>query len=197
VEFKLGQASAQACNLIVTACIKNHHMDQRQQLSLQKQVLEYFNEVDNLTFAKVVESFVFHLPNDGVSELIEKFLKDNDLEKSYINYVIDYKKLDPDSFFKRSKASESDLIENIKHAFLIASFNRHRDLVVSHDKMKRNYDKLAKDVEGLNKAIDKIMDAGSVERFDEGMDDLKEYYSDLGERKKHENRKHNKTRKNR
>lgn len=161
-------------------------MDSRQQQAIQEQVRNYFKETDNITFSKVVDAFVFLNSHPGIGKIVDKFLRDVGIQEAYVNYISDIKRAEnKDFYFKRGSASQTDLIEQIKNGFLVESFHRFHKFAPLHDKMKRNYDKLAKDVTALNEAIDKIMDAGNVERLDEGMDMLKEHYF---EQKKNENR---------
>src|SRR5258708_31175780 len=96
--------------------------------SLQEQVMEYFKNTDDKTFIALIETFVYQSPvedNTKVSELIEKFLKDNDLTEAYVNYLMDLKNVDS-GFFKHSSLSQRDMIEKIQFAMLNASFNRFR-----------------------------------------------------------------------
>lgn len=98
-------------------------------LQLQETLTEYFKDFDNPTLIKFIESFSFHLPtrDNTTGKLIEKFLKDNELELAYVNYVSDFVKRES-KFFSVSAPSDRLMIENIKNALNTIAFNRFRNM---------------------------------------------------------------------
>lgn len=95
-----------------------------QSIQIQKIVFDYFRDVEDETILDITNSFTFTQPatNPKVSELVTKFLQDQKLEKVYVNYLSD---LRGDSKFSRvSSHSDCALIEDIKTALLVLSFNR-------------------------------------------------------------------------
>lgn len=110
---------------------------------LQQIVFDYFKDVDDDTILSITHSFTFIKPadNNKVSELITKFLKDNGLERAYVNYLSDFN--DPDKLFFRSSMAEADIIQKIKIAFLVMSFNRSYKRVANNNKedneLKKNF----------------------------------------------------------
>lgn len=145
-------------------------MEEKQQRAIQKQVIDYFKHIDDATFIAVVESFVYHLPakNEKVSKIITSFLEENDLELAYVNYVSDFVEKEQ-QFFNRSSWSQRGMIEGLKSSFLNDAFNRFRRSAGLNEK-------LTNDFREIKNSIDKLMDAGQVERFDEAMDELREYH---------------------
>src|SRR5882757_9390084 len=106
-------------------------------LSLQKQVIEYFEQYDDKTYIQIVDAFVYNIPsnkNTKVGEIITEFIKKNGLESAYLNYVSDQR--GNNKFFTRSSMSEIGMIENIKSAMLNASFNRFRQSTLMPDVQK-------------------------------------------------------------
>lgn len=112
-------------------------MKSEQQVELQKQIIEYFKDVDDKTIRDVIESFVYFKGsnNNAVGELIQKFLKDNGLTMAFVNYCMDMKRVQnaEQIMFYRSSGSERDMIENIKVSLLNLAYNRFSALV---DKIK-------------------------------------------------------------
>lgn len=110
---------------------------------IQKIVFAYFKDVDDKTTMDITHSFVFTNPtkNDKVSKLFMKFLKDNGLELTYVNYLSDLQ--DPNKMFLRSSLTEAHMIEQIKIAFLVMSFNRNFNLNKEEQKeesqLKKNF----------------------------------------------------------
>jgi hypothetical protein len=157
--------------------------------SIQENVIDYFKDVDDKTFIAVVDTIAYHQPigqNEKAAELIDSFLKDNGLEQVYASYLIDFQSMakgESISFFRRTSMSETHMIENIKTALISAGYNRFRNSANKRDANKKAATKYKKIME----AVDKLMDAGSPERFDEGMDEMREFYFD-------ENRARHKTR---
>ena len=100
---------------------------EKQLLELQRIVLDYFKDIDDVTMGKVIESFVYGVStkDDKASKLIETFIKDNGIETAFVNYMIDLKaKADGKSLWLRSSYSERSIIEDIKISFLNLAFNR-------------------------------------------------------------------------
>lgn len=93
---------------------------------LQEDLLEYFKDMDNNTFAKVVTKLVYHQGDEDTrtSELVLKFLQDNGLEKAYMNYIYNMKQR-----YMIRDLSDVQMIENVKSALLSLAFNRFRRLV--------------------------------------------------------------------
>lgn len=108
-------------------------MKSEQQVELQKQILEYFKDVDDNMIRDVIESFVYFKgsSNSAVGELTQKFLKENDLTMAFVNYCMDMKKIQNGEkiMFYRSSGSERDMIENIKVSLLNLAYNRFSALV--------------------------------------------------------------------
>lgn len=152
-------------------------MTTEQQKQIQQHIIDYFKEYDNDVFVAIIDSFVYQeRATKNVSEIIEKFLTDNQLTDAYVNYISDQK---DQKFFNRTSMSQGAMIDTIKTALLNASFNRLRKTIDETRKFK----KLKKDFKEIKEGIEKIMDAGSVERFDEGMDDLKWHYLEWQKKK--------------
>ncbi len=105
--------------------------EQSQQKMLQDLIIEYFKDTDNKTLVAFIESFVYHQPitdrNSNTSKLIEKFLKDNELELAYCNYMIDYVR-GADAMWLKSSGSQREMIDGIKQALLNLAFNRFRNI---------------------------------------------------------------------
>lgn len=110
---------------------------------IQKIVFNYFKEVDDKTIMDITNSFTFVNPTDNkkASDLIMQFLKDNGLEKAFVNYMSDYQ--NPQKLWLTSSPTESHMIEQIKTAFLVLCFNRnYRNNKVDKSeetKLKRNF----------------------------------------------------------
>jgi hypothetical protein len=107
--------------------MKTDSNDRFQQL--QEIVIDYFKDMDNETMIKFIDSFVFHLPiteHNGISDLIEKFLKDNGLENAYTNYIYDI--THKDDSWRTSSGSEMTMINNVKNAFMNLAYNRFRNI---------------------------------------------------------------------
>jgi len=162
--------------------LKDSIMDESKQFQLQKLVIDQFKDTDDQTLIDFMDSFVYHRPakNDKISTLIEDFIKRNGLTTAYTNYLADFVG-EKTQFFRRSQGSEITMIENIKAAFMNAAYNRFR---VSAQINAKQAD-LSKTFQKVLKSIDKLLDAGRLERFDEAIDELKEIHF---EHKKNENR---------
>lgn len=110
-------------------------MNTKQQVSLQKQIIDYFEKYDDKLVKDVSLSFIYDkgTNNEEVSKLCEKFLEDNGLTKAFINYQIDQKKVrnnEQFSFFA-SSGSEREMIEQVKISMLNMCFNRFSRLIDS------------------------------------------------------------------
>ncbi len=97
---------------------------------IQEIIFDYFRDMDNNTVSLFIDSFVYHTPitkKNGISELIDKFLKDNGLVNAYLNYLEDMKRAKEKtaSFFK-SSGSDSHMIQTINMALLNLAYNRFR-----------------------------------------------------------------------
>jgi hypothetical protein len=112
---------------------------------VQELVLDYFKDMDDKIVVDVVDSFVYGSPitdtKSKTSAVIEKFLKDNGLEKAYMNYMIDAR--GETKFFLRATMSEVDMIEKVRNAMLNLSYNRFRAVV---KKRETNFNFLKKTV---------------------------------------------------
>lgn len=97
-------------------------------LQIQELVSEYFKDTDNKTLVELIDAFVYYTPKDNsdIGKLITKFFKDNEIEKVYLNYLID--KEEPKRFFLKSNPSDLEMIQNIKISLLNLSFNRFRQI---------------------------------------------------------------------
>lgn len=146
-------------------------MDDKQLLTLQKLVIEYFKETSNETFVNIVDSLVYNQPNNNqkASKLIEKFLKDNGLEVAFINYMSDFRDQD-NKIFRRSSPSQITIIEGIKMALLNASFNRLRQGVDGAAMNKRIKTEHAE----MKRLISTLMDAGTNERYHDTLDEMRD-----------------------
>ncbi len=97
---------------------------------LQELIIDYFKKTDNATLSLFIDSFVYHQPiseHNGISKIIDRFLKDNGIVNAYLNYVIDYKEVETASWLK-SSMSQRAMIDNIKQALLNLAFNRFRNI---------------------------------------------------------------------
>ncbi len=145
---------------------------------LQQIVFDYFKDIDDDTILSITHSFTFIKPadNNKVSELITKFLKDNGLERAYVNYLSDFN--DPDKLFFRSSMAEADIIREIKIAFLVLSFNRSYKRVADknkeEDQLKKNFNFVKKQCLAMYKCMNrsenyfdgKAEDAKMVEKIE-------------------------------
>jgi hypothetical protein len=108
---------------------------------IQEIVLNYFKNMDDKTVSTVVDAIVYVNPitdrKSKASEVIEKFLKDNGLEKAFLNYMHDYR--NESKYFQRASISEIDMIENIKRALLNLSYNRYRALIDKKSERATNF----------------------------------------------------------
>lgn len=95
---------------------------------LQEDIQEYFEKVDDETFAAVCDAIVFHLSTDNehVSKLTTQFLDDNGLGEAFINYHNEMTR--PQNGWFRHVA-DIEMIEKIKKAFLALSYLRMRKYV--------------------------------------------------------------------
>jgi len=144
-------------------------MKTKEQISIQEQICEYFKPYDNETFIGIVESFVYLLPAKGnTSKILEKFLKDNDIERAYINVVSDMR--GESEFFRRASLSEGDIINAIMQAFLNESFNRLRRVPVVR-KLKET--SASTELKKVKKSIKKLLDPGTPQGFDDAIDELR------------------------
>ncbi len=135
-------------------------------LSLQKQVIEYFEKYDDKTFIQIVDTFVYSIPvgkNVEIGKIINDFLKLNGLESAFLNYVSDQR--GDNKFFVRSSMSEIGMIDNIKSAFLNASFNRFRNTTLMPD--------VKKELDDLKQLVIKFMSPKDHDEFDEAIDILR------------------------
>lgn len=98
-------------------------MNAQQQIDLQQAVIDYFVDVNDITVALVVNSFVYSRPTkvDVVSRLIEAFLKDNGLIQTFLNHIADQRE---DMIIFKSSYSEREMMNNLNVAFLNLAFNR-------------------------------------------------------------------------
>lgn len=140
-------------------------MDFKQQRSLQLAVFDYFKDISDELFSQIVDSFVYNKgsSNDEVGKIMTKFLKDNGVEQAYINYRIDL--TNEAKFFKRSSMTESDMIEQLRTAFLNVGFHRFQNNL-----------KLLKDAAEMKRIINVLMDAGTTDNFHDALDDAKRLY---------------------
>lgn len=108
---------------------------------VQELVLDYFKDIDDKTVSAVVDAIVYVNPitdrRSNASTVIEKFLKDNGLEKAFLNYMHDYQ--NESKYFNRASLSEIDMIEKIKNALLNLSYNRYRALIAKKNERATNF----------------------------------------------------------
>lgn len=99
-------------------------MKAEQQIQIQELVLNYFIDVDDKTMSSIIKCFVYNesTKDDNISNLIDKFIKDNGLTQAFINHHIDLK--NPSSMWFRSSTSEREMMDQINRAFLNLAFNR-------------------------------------------------------------------------
>lgn len=113
---------------------------------IQEIVLNYFKDIDDATVSAVIDAIVYITPitnrKSKASEVIEKFLKDNGLEKAFLNYIHDYRS--ESKYFNRASLSEIEMIENVKKAFLNLSYNRFRVLVEKKKERATNFNFMKK-----------------------------------------------------
>jgi len=145
-------------------------MNAEQQKSIQNQVSDYFKDVPNEEFSKIAESFVYFKPNKNVGEIVDKFLVDNNIRMAYINVLSDVK--DPGKYLKMASMSENDIIDAVRNGFLNEIFHRFQSIVGKPNETK----KLKKEIENVHEMVDKLMDAGSNDRYHEALEELRDYY---------------------
>jgi hypothetical protein len=94
-----------------------------QAMQLQQIVLDYFKDVEDELFLKIVDSFVYDQgTNDKkVSSKLEAFIKENELEQIVLDYH--WNRNNPKAFFIRN-AGGMEMYENIKVGFMNAWINR-------------------------------------------------------------------------
>ena len=99
-------------------------MKAEQQIQIQQLVLDYFIDTDDKTMSAIIKCFVYNesTKDDKISELIDKFIKDNGLTQAFINHHLDLK--NTESMWLRSSLSERDMIDQVHRAFLNLAFNR-------------------------------------------------------------------------
>lgn len=144
-------------------------MDDKQMLTLQKSILNYFENTSDDDFVAFIESFVYNkgTKKSSVSKMISKFLEDNGLTKAFMNYVSDQR--NPDQYFKRASGSDITMIESIKWALLNVAFNRYRSISDIYQVKKKIKEEHAE----MKRLITTLMDAGSTDRYNETLDDMK------------------------
>lgn len=110
-----------------------------QEIQIQKILLEYFKDFDDETIVNVIDSFVYEMGtnDERISKIIEKFISDNLLTETYINYISD--KTTKSSFF-RCSGSELQMIDYLKNGFLNLAYNRLRSSIyeLKLEKIKNN-----------------------------------------------------------
>lgn len=98
---------------------------------IQEILFEFFKDVPNSQFVKFVDCFVYDDPGNNldpkVSELLEKFLEENDLVEAHLNYFKELR--EPQEFFRRLSDSDLKMIQTIKTSLLSVAFNKFRRLV--------------------------------------------------------------------
>lgn len=113
---------------------------------IQEIVLNYFKDMDDKTVSAVIDAIVYLNPitdrKSKVSEVIEKFLKDNGLEMAFLNYMHDYR--GESKYFYRASLSEVDMIEKIKKALLNLSYHRYRALIEKKKEKATNFNFIKK-----------------------------------------------------
>lgn len=103
---------------------------------LQEDLDEYFKNLDDVTFIHFCDLFVFEsgTSNVKISELTEKFLRDNGLHEAYMNYIMEMRK--PSQLFSRFQ-SDIAMIDDIKKALLVLSYNRFRKSLATKQKQPK------------------------------------------------------------
>ena len=101
-----------------------------QQVQMQKLIFNYFIDYDDKTVVEFINCFVYSEvnPRKEVSELLHKFLKDQDLELAYADYISDRR--GDSKYWLKSNPSDIETINQIFHALLNISFNRLADIVL-------------------------------------------------------------------
>lgn len=110
-----------------------------QEIQIQKILIEYFKDFDDETMVNVIDSFVYEMGtnDERISKIIEKFISDNLLTETYINYISD--KTTKSSFF-RCSGSELQMMDYLKNGFLNLAYNRLRSSIyeLKLEKIKNN-----------------------------------------------------------
>lgn len=98
---------------------------------IEENIFEYFEEVDDPLFSDFVDTFVYRQSSDDpeVHALIDRFLKDNELELIYLNYLEDLMRT---RYFRKSSLSQVNMMNNIFYSLLSLSHNRFRRYVRNH-----------------------------------------------------------------
>ena len=91
---------------------------------IQENLFEYFNDTDDNTLIKFIDSFVYHVGTSDIriSQLVEKFLDDNGLKQAHLNYVYDLRH--PKRYFNKSDLSQTEMLNQIRTGLLSLAFNR-------------------------------------------------------------------------
>lgn len=91
---------------------------------LDKLVHEYFNNINNKEFINFIDIFCYGNKEQDVStiKLLEKFLKDNDLETAYINECFDNN--NPDRYFRKCTLSQIGMLNDVRTCLLSESYRR-------------------------------------------------------------------------
>lgn len=92
---------------------------------LQEIVIDFFKDVDDTTFAKIVDAFVYEIgTSDGkATKILTRFIKENQLEQALLDFK--WNIANPDAFFRKGIVG-TQMINDLKSAFLNAAFNRFR-----------------------------------------------------------------------
>jgi hypothetical protein len=148
-------------------------IEDKQFKSLQQQVLDFFKDENDDTFIQVVDSFCYGetTKNSKIGALISKFLKENDLEIAFVNYVSDYRSKDGGQrIFRRSSGSDITMIESVKLALMNVAFNRFRN----YDHTLNLNKKMRAEHAEMKRLISTLMDAGTTDNYHNTLDEMKD-----------------------
>jgi hypothetical protein len=103
-------------------------------LQIQKLLLTYFKDTNDETVMWVVNSFAFENAapghRDDISDICEKFLKDNELVSCHLAYITRLREEEKKVTWFSSNGSLISMWEDVKRALLVVAFSRFRGLVI-------------------------------------------------------------------
>lgn len=98
---------------------------------IEQNIFDYFKDFNNQTLVLFIESFSYHKAagRADISALVTKFLKDQEMEKLYVDYVSDTDMVRGESsYFLKNSRHAYEIIDHMKTALNNLCFNRMRQM---------------------------------------------------------------------
>ena len=143
-------------------------------IQIQKNLLDYFKDVDDATFIEFVDCFAYDASTDNeeVSKLAEQFIEDQGLFDAIINHK--YDQSDKATIFNRSSLSQVTILQDVKTALVSLSHNRFRKSILNS-----KIDALDIKIGKQENKMSNIILEGNLKSFNLLKSELLECYSSL------------------